>query len=206
MKTKSVFDKEKQSRYLLTKEWDKSKSTIAVILLLAGTSDGVIQDVTTACIINCASKLGYGAVEITNLFSGLDTQIETDMDSEEFTDEENDKHILESVEKAEVVVLGWGKADANNLKIKWRSNEVMTLLEPHKNKLHVIGDGRGQGYSVMYPKVRNQWNLVKLFLEEALFEQVAEKVEIKEEGKSKKKEKAKKDCLKNKENNANAYK
>ena len=187
MKTKAIFDEERQHRYLLTKEWDKTKPKIAVILLLAGTSGGVVQDVTTACIINCVSKLGYGSVEITNLFSRLDTQIEADMDAEEFTDEENDKYILESAERAEAVVLGWGKADANNLKVKWRANEVMILLEPYKNKIHVIGDGRGQGYSAMFPKVRNRWQLVKLFQEENSVEQVAEIVEMEEEIKPKKK-------------------
>lgn len=191
MKTKAIFDEERQHRYLLTKEWDKDKPKMAVILLVAGTSDGIIQDVTTACIINCVSKLGYGSVEITNLFSRLDTQIETDMDSEEFTDEENDKYILESANKADKVVLGWGKADANNLKVKWRANEVMTLLEAYKNKFHVIGDGRGQGYNVMYPKVRKGWQLVKLFQEETLVEQVAEKVIIQEEKKSRKRSSSK---------------
>lgn len=186
MRTKAIFDAKKQSRYLLIKEWDESKPRIAVILLLAGTSDGIIQDVTTACITNCVSKLGYGAVEITNLFSRLDTKVETDMDSEEYTDQENDKCILESVERAEVVVLGWGKAEASNLKVKWRAKEVMALLESYTNKLHVIGDGRGKGYSAMFPKVRNDWKLVKLFQEEVLVEQVAEKLAIEEEKKGRK--------------------
>lgn len=191
MKTKAVFDEKRQHRYLLIKEWDKTKPKIAVILLLAGTSDGIIQDVTTGCVINCVSKLGYGAVEITNLFSRLDTQIETDMDSEEFTDEENDKYIIESANRADKIVLGWGKADANNLKVKWRANEVMTLLELYKNKIHVIGDGKSQGYSALFPKVRNGWQLVQLFQEEDLVGQVAEKVVIQEEKKSKKRSNSK---------------
>lgn len=178
MKTKAIFDKKREHRYLLTKEWEEAKPRIAVILLVAGTSDNVIQDVTTACVINCVSKLGYGAVEITNIFSRLGTRIDKDMDIEECTDEENDKHILESAIQAEVVVLGWGKAEVSNKKVKWRASDVMDLLEEHREKLYVIGDGTGKSYNVMYPKVRNDWKLVKLFQQE-------EKVDIKEEKKPK---------------------
>lgn len=178
MKTKVIFDKKKENRYLLTKEWEESRPKIAVILLVAGTSDSIIQDVTTACVINCVSKLGYGAVGITNLFSRLDTKIENNMDIEANTDEENDKHILESAVQAEVVVLGWGKAEASNKEVKWRASDVMDLLEAHKDKLYVIGDDKGEGYSVMYPKVRNDWKLVKLFQQE-------EKIALKEENKPK---------------------
>lgn len=175
MKTKVIFDEKKESRYLLTKEWEGGKPTIAVILLIAGIADNVIQDVTTTCVINCVSKLGYGGVEITNLFSRLDTKIETDMDIEVCTDEENDKHILESAIRAEVVVLGWGKVDTGNKKVKWRVSDVMDLLEAHKDKLYVIGDEKGQGYSVMFPKVRNGWKLVKLFEQEEIVGQKEEK-------------------------------
>lgn len=105
MKTKVVYDDAKANRYLLVKEWDESKPRIAVISLLTGTSDAIIQAVTTACIINCVSRLGYGSVEITNLFSRVDTQIETGMDSGVYTDEENDRHIAESAGRATIVVL-----------------------------------------------------------------------------------------------------
>lgn len=167
MITKVTYSKDRSSRYLLTKKWDEKLPKITVIMLIPGSSGVVQQDVTTACIIKCTSQLGFDSVDVTNIFSKLGEEISTDMQIEHMTDEDNDKVILESVTISTTIVLAWGKCDETNLKIKQRVESVMEMLSPFKDKLYTIGDGRGRsGFSPMYPRIRNGWELVKVSKEE----------------------------------------
>ena len=69
MVTRAIFSEDRNHRYLLSKEWDVSLPNAVVIMLQAGKSNGLIQDVTTCNIINCVSQLDndYGSVSIVNL-------------------------------------------------------------------------------------------------------------------------------------------
>ena len=169
MLTKAVFSEDKTHRYLLSKEWDASLPNVMVIMLQAGKSNALIQDVTTCNIINCVSELDehYGSVTIVNLFSRVDLELDSDIDMDDFTDEENNKQIELAAEKAEIIVLAYGKAHETNLCVKQRVGEVIFLLEKYKDKMFVIGDQRGRkGFSAMYPRVRNKWTLYKAYEEE----------------------------------------
>ena len=169
MVTRAVFSEDKSHRYLLSKEWDASLSNVVVIMLQAGKSNALIQDVTTCNIINCVSQLDedYGSVNIVNLFSRLDLELDTDIDIDDFTDEENDRQIKEVAEGAELIILAYGKAQETNLCVKQRAREVVSLLEKYKDKMYLIGDDKGRkGFSAMYPKVRNKWKLYKAYEEE----------------------------------------
>lgn len=169
MTTMVTYSKDRSSRYILTKKWDDKLPKVTVIMLMPGSSGAVQQDVTTACIINCTSQLGFGSVDITNIFSKLGEEINTGMQIEHMTDEDNDKVILESATTSTTIVLAWGKCDETNLKIKQRVEGVIELLSPFKDKLYTIGDGRGRsGFSPMYPRIRNGWELVKVSKEEKL--------------------------------------
>lgn len=198
MVTRAVFSEDKSHRYLLSKEWDASLANAVVIMLQAGKSNALIQDVTTCNIINCVSQLDdkYGGVSIVNLFSRLDLELEADSDIDDFTDEENDRQIEEVAKEAEVIVLAYGKAQETSLCVKQRVNEVLERLELYKDKMYLIGDGKGRkGFSAMYPKVRNKWILYKAFEEElksnqqenTQAEKVAEHVEELQESKREKK-------------------
>ncbi|PHV69728.1 hypothetical protein CS063_14110 [Sporanaerobium hydrogeniformans] len=182
MVTRAVFSEDKSHRYLLSKEWDASLANAVVIMLQAGKSNALIQDVTTCNIINCVSQLDedYGSVNIVNLFSRLDLELDTDIDIDDFTDEENDRQIKEVAEGAELIILAYGKAQETSLCVKQRVREVISLLEKYKDKMYLIGDSKGRkGFSAMYPKVRNKWILYKAYEEEQKKEsdKVAENIE-----------------------------
>lgn len=167
--TRVTYSKDRKNRYLLTKKWNDKLPKVMVIMLIPSNAGVVHQDVTTGCIINCTSELGFGSVDITNIFSRLGGEISTDMQVEDMSDENNDRIILETAAISDTVVLAWGKCDETNLKIKKRVEEVMEILSPYKDKLYAIGDGRGRsGFSPMYPKIRNRWELVKLYEEVAI--------------------------------------
>lgn len=169
MVTRAIFSEDRSHRYLLSKEWDASLANVVVIMLQAGKSNALIQDVTTCNIINCVSQLDedYGSVNIVNLFSRVDLELDTDIDIDDFTDEENDKQIEQVAEQAEIIILAYGKAQETSLCVKQRVREVISLLEKYKDKMYLIGDDKGRkGFSAMYPKVRNKWTLYKAYEEE----------------------------------------
>lgn len=169
MVTRAIFSEDRSHRYLLSKEWDASLANVVVIMLQAGKSNALIQDVTTCNIINCVSQLDedYGSVNIVNLFSRVDLELDTDIDIDDFTDEENDKQIEQVAEQAEIIILAYGKAQETSLCVKQRVREVISLLEKYKDKMYLIGDDKGRkGFSAMYPKVRNKWILYKAYEQE----------------------------------------
>ncbi len=206
MVTRAVFSEDKSHRYLLSKEWDASLTNAVVIMLQAGKSNALIQDVTTCNIINCVAQLdgGYGSVNIVNLFSRLDLELDTDIDIDDFTDEENDRQIEKVAEGAELIILAYGKAQETSLCVKQRVKEVLALLEKHKHKMYLIGDDKGRkGFSAMYPKVRNQWILYKAYEEEQKKEndKVAEHVETPHTGQQSKENQKNNDDTKTKRSN-----
>ena len=169
MVTRAIFSEDRSHRYLLSKEWDASLANVVVIMLQAGKSNALIQDVTTCNIINCVSQLDedYGSVNIVNLFSRVDLELDTDIDIDDFTDEENDKQIEQVAEQAEIIILAYGKAQETSLCVKQRVREVISLLEKYKDKMYLIGDDKERkGFSAMYPKVRNKWKLYKAYEEQ----------------------------------------
>ena len=169
MVTSAVYSEDKTHRYLLRKKWNVSLPRVTVIMLQAGKSNALIQDVTTCNIINCVAQLeeDYGSINIVNLFSRVDLELDTDIDIQDFTDETNDKQIEKVAKEAEIIVLGYGKAQETSLCVKQRVKEVLELLADYKDKMYLIGDDKGRkGFSAMYPKVRNKWTLYKAYEEQ----------------------------------------
>ena len=111
MVTRTIFSDDKTHRYLLNKEWDASLPNVMVIMLQAGKSNALIQDVTTCNIINCVSELDeiYGSVTIVNLFSRVDLELDSDIDMDDFTNQENDKQINKQQRKQKSLSLPMGK-------------------------------------------------------------------------------------------------
>lgn len=91
MVIRAIFSEDKSYRYLLSKEWDASLANATVIMLQARKSNEFIQDVRTGNIINCVSQLDgeYASVNIVNLFSRVDLELDTDIDIDDFTDEDD---------------------------------------------------------------------------------------------------------------------
>ena len=67
--TTLIYSDDSKRRYMMTIECDKAKKSAAVIMLSAGTSDGITFDHTTAYAISNLNRLGYGSVKILNLYS-----------------------------------------------------------------------------------------------------------------------------------------
>ena len=153
VKTELVYNDSEDRRYLLRIEWDKEKKKACVIMLIAGNINGVSYDHTTNYVLENLVSLGYGSVEIVNLFSNIDSKTE---DSE---DDENTQAIINATKKCDTIVFATGAGYKTNKKVLKRQTEVLAILEKYKNKVYCIADEDGEKfYHPLCPKVR-KWNL-----------------------------------------------
>lgn len=154
--TTLIYSDDSKRRYMMTIEWDKTKDTAAVIMLSAGTSDGIVQDHTTAYTISNLQRLGYGSVRILNLYSTINNGRAV---IAEDNDKRNITYIVNAAKEVDTVIYAAGTGHANNKKFRQRENEVMIALKPYEDKLMCITDGYGgKFYHPLYPKVR-EWQL-----------------------------------------------
>lgn len=107
--TEATFSDDNLKRYLLRKTWDESKPKLAIIMLAPSEAAGIELDNTTLLVLNNASRLGYGGVDVLNLFASLN-----DFGLKEAEDEDTDNlnAIVQSVQEADIIIYaaGVGKA------------------------------------------------------------------------------------------------
>ena len=118
--TKTVFSKDKTHRYILSKEWDSKANKAMVIMIQPNKSDTIILDLTTVLVINNLHNLGFGAVDIVNLFSKIDTKLSMKDGISNLIDKDTDRYIIESAKQANTMVIASGTIGENNKKVKGR--------------------------------------------------------------------------------------
>lgn len=96
--TEATFSDNNLKRYLLRKTWDENKPKLAIIMLAPSEAAGIELDNTTLLVLNNASRLGYGGVDVLNLFATLN-----DFGLKEAEDEDPDNlnAIVQSVQEAD---------------------------------------------------------------------------------------------------------
>lgn len=160
IKTEAYFSEDNKYRYLLRKEWDKGSKTAMVIMIHPSIADTVLLDHTTIYVINNLHSIGYGSVEIVNLFSKIDTKINLKEELSELIGEETNRFIRKAGYKADIIIIAWGSIGDRNKKVKARQDEVLDLLREYKEKMNIICDPRGKrGLHPLCPSVRNGWIL-----------------------------------------------
>lgn len=159
MTTEAVFSKDGKHRYLIRKVWNKDLPKAAIILLYPGYANELTCDTTTMLCVNQAVALGFGALDILNIYS-LVGVMSVRGDTAGLTDKTNDGYILESAKTAEKTIVATGRG--NNKAVIARTEEVVQLLEPYQDRLFRIADKNGNaGFHPLSPRVRYGWALVK---------------------------------------------
>lgn len=153
IRTEALYSDDKTHRYILKKSWDNNKPSAAIIMISPSSkSNEVCMDLTTLYTVNNCYEQGFGSAEILNLYSNLDT---TPSESSP----ENDDWIAKSCQKADKVILAWGKGQ-NAKDVLVRISEVLRLIEPFKAKLFEIADSTGKaGHHPLSATVRLHWVL-----------------------------------------------
>ena len=121
-------------RYLLWREWDSSKETISFIMLNPSRADAEINDPTITRCINFAKSWGYGRLEVVNLFAYRTPHPSLLKQATEPIGRDNDRYILQSVERSDRVILAWGNHGT------WSKRDLYTIkLLQNQNYLYSLG-------------------------------------------------------------------
>lgn len=162
--TQATFSDDGTKRYILRKEWDIAKPSMAVIMLVPSDACGVSADTTSMLVLNNVWRLGYGSVTILNLFSVIN-----DFGLKDGTgdDEENLNAIIFEVEKVDTIVYAPGVGKAQNKAFQLRQKQVLDALRPYEKKLHCLCNAEGEArlQHPLSPAVRT-WYLSPLSISE----------------------------------------
>lgn len=164
--TKAVFSDDGSKRYLLQKVWDGEKPRMTVIMLAPSEAAGIELDSSTLLVLNNVSRLGYGSVDILNLFATLN---DFSLKEAEEEDAENLRAIVTSAKKADCIVYAAGVGKAKNKAFVRRQQQVMEALAPYEKKLHCLcrENGEARLQHPLSPAVR-YWKLSPLSVQELM--------------------------------------
>ena len=161
VKTETVFSDDRRNRYLLRKEWDSKKPRATIIMTNPSSADLMTMDYTTLYILNNISMLDFGAVDIVNLSSNVTTKLNVKNNLAPEIEKDNAEYILKSAERADAIIIAWGKLGENNRKVRLAQDNLLSLLAPFRDKLYCISDsedGEG-GFHPLAPQIRFSWVL-----------------------------------------------
>ncbi len=168
--TVATFSDDNLKRYLLRKTWDENKPKLAIIMLAPSEAAGIELDNTTLLVLNNASRLGYGRVDVLNLFATLN-----DFGLKEVEDEdtENTNAIVQSAQEADIVIYAAGVGKAKNKAFQHRQEQILAALRPYEDKLHCLTNesGRARLQHPLSPAVRI-WHLSPLKISKLISEPV----------------------------------
>ena len=159
-----MFSDDGQHRLLLRKEWDKNKKTAMIIMINPNTADTLNCDLTTMLVINNLNELGFGCVNIVNLYSRIMSKLSLRFNSDDdLIDAETDSIIEQYASMSDAIIIAWGCVGNNSQRVRERQSELLELLKNHANKLYKIGE---KGFHPLTPAVRNSWELEPYEMEE----------------------------------------
>ena len=163
MKTEAIFSDDRKHRYLLRKEWEAKKKRAVIIMTNPSTADTFTLDYTTMYILNNLAKLDFGSVDIVNIVSKMTTKLHIKEDSDSPDDErENFSIIVNAAQKADFVIVAWGKIGENNKAVRDVQNRLLEQLNPFGDKLRIIAaEGGGGNFHPLAPQIRFSWVLKK---------------------------------------------
>lgn len=164
--TMATFSDSNLKRYLLRKTWDENKPKLAIIMLAPSEAAGIELDNTTLLVLNNSSRLGYGGVDVLNLFATLN-----DFGLKEVEDEDPDNlnAIVQSAQEADIIIYAAGVGKAKSKVFQRRQEQVLTALRPYEDKLHCLTNesGRARLQHPLSPAVRT-WHLSPLKVSELI--------------------------------------
>lgn len=104
----ATLSSDRTYRYRLRRTWDADKPPVAFIMLNPSTADETEDDPTVRRCIGYARDWGYGTLLVGNLFALRATDPDKLYEHPAPIGPENDRHLVEIANEAEVVVAAWG--------------------------------------------------------------------------------------------------
>ena len=133
--TGAVFSSCEKYRYRLWRHWEKNgKPTLAWILLNCSTATASANDPTVERCERRARMMGFGGVEVVNIFAYRATDPLVMKAQEDPIGPDNDRAILEAIADCGMVICGWGTHGAHMN----RGREVTSMLISKGVDLHCL--------------------------------------------------------------------
>jgi hypothetical protein len=145
---RAVFDINGNYRYSLWRVWSAYHPRITFVLLNPSTADEYKNDSTIRRCIGFARAWNFGSMEVVNLFAYRATDYRELFKVRDPVGEENNRFLMQAVERCSTVVLGWGTRGT----LLGRDHQVMSLFADRKD-VHCLGITKaGQPRHPLYVK------------------------------------------------------
>lgn len=131
----AVFSPCRLYRYRLWRVWAPSQPKIAFLMLNPSTADNNANDPTVERCCRRARMLGFGGIEVANLFAFRATDPREMRKAGDPIGPENDKHILSACGYSDMVICAWGNIGS----YRKRADEVVALLNNNNIVLNCLG-------------------------------------------------------------------
>ena len=128
-------------RYLLQRSWDVKLKAVCFVMLNPSTADASVDDPTIRRCLGFSQRLGFGQLEVVNLFALRSTNPANLRKHRDPVGPENDEQIITAAHVCNITICAWG----NNGGYKDRDKMILELLRdngvvPHA--LRLSKDGR----------------------------------------------------------------
>lgn len=164
IKSKAIFSDDGEHRLLLRREWEKEKKSAMIIMINPNSADTLNVDLTTMLVLNNLQKLGFGSVNIVNLYSRIMPKLSLRFNSDDdLIARECDEIIEQYAAMSDAIIIAWGSVGNTSERVRERQADILNMLSKFRNKLYKIGE---QGYHPLTPVIRSNWDLVPYEIEE----------------------------------------
>jgi hypothetical protein len=137
----AVFDATRHYRYTLWREWDGTRSRVAIVMLNPSVADEMQNDPTIRRCIAFARSWGYGSVEIVNLFAYRTPYPKKLSNATEPIGIDNDKYLLQASNRSSRLVFAWGNWGYLRNRA-WQVHNLLAGLEGYCLGLTLTGQPR----------------------------------------------------------------
>ncbi|WP_371736966.1 DUF1643 domain-containing protein [Brevibacillus sp. HD1.4A] len=132
--TDAVFDEAKVYRYSLIRRWNDKLPRLTYIMLNPSTANENDDDPTIRRCLGFAKQWNYGSIEVVNLFAYRATDPSELLSCTDPIGYENNKYILEAIQRSSLIVLAWGTKGS----LKERDKEVVRLLNNVRENVYCL--------------------------------------------------------------------
>jgi hypothetical protein len=95
-------------RYLLRRTWDHAKPRALYVMLNPSTADAQLDDPTIRSCVRLAAGLGYGSMEVVNLFAYRATKPDELLTASDPYGQANEDHVKRALARCDIPILAWG--------------------------------------------------------------------------------------------------
>lgn len=140
------FSVDRRYRYRLWRRWDLAKPRLCFIMLNPSTADEQKPDRTVSRCIAKAKRLGFGGLEVANLFAYRSTDPGALRHARDPVGEENDASIIAAANASRQIICAWGQDG----KYRQRDNDVYWMLRGQGLELYCLRYSNGAPHHPLY--------------------------------------------------------